>query len=430
MKHLYCLVAACLSATILTACGGSNSFSSSGPTSVAPPLAPSLGVPGLPQSLRLQPPLSRSTSHSIRKDGQIESVLHSFASTPDGANPQAGLTNIGGTLYGTTEGGGASHDGTVFASSTAGAESVLYSFVGGSDGFQPHAGLTDVGGALYGTTEFGGTGPCYNGLPGCGIVFKVTTSGAESVVYSFAGGNDGAYPVAGLTKVGGTLYGTTVEGGANNLGTVFKITTSGREIVLYSFAGGNDGSTPYAGLTNVGGTLYGTTSQGGASNFGTVFKITNSGAESVLYSFAGGSDGAYPSAALAKVGSSLLYGTTQQGGASNVGTVFKITIAGAEDVLYSFAGGSDGALRFAGLTNVAGTLYGTTKQGGASGDGTVYEITEKGAKKPTETVLYSFAGGSDGQFPFASLTNVGGTLYGTTLEGGAGIYGTVFSLSP
>jgi uncharacterized repeat protein (TIGR03803 family) len=131
-----------------------------------------------------------------------------------------------------------------------------------------------VGGTLYGTT-------CNGGANGYGTVYKITTSGTESVLYSFAGSpSDGACPVAGLTNVGGTLYGTTCDGGANGgsgrpcggigatgYGTVYKITTSGTESVLHSFAGPpSDGLTPFGGLINVGGTLYGTT-------LGTVFSI-------------------------------------------------------------------------------------------------------------------------------------------------------------
>ena len=168
--------------------------------------APSLAVPGagLPQSLRSQRTLSWDSSQPIRKNSQTESVLHRFAGGSDGASPLAGLTNVGGTLYGTTGGeGDASDYGTVFKITTSGTESVLHRFAGGSDGASPYAGLTNVGGTLYGTTEGGGASDN-------GTVFRITTSGKEKVLYSFAGGNDGAYPQAGLTNVGGTLYGTTL----------------------------------------------------------------------------------------------------------------------------------------------------------------------------------------------------------------------------
>ena len=114
------------------------------------------------------------------------------------------------------------------------------------------------------------------------------------MVYSFAGGSDGAYPSAALTYVGGALYGTTSKGGAGGDGTVFKVTASGtRGSVLYSFAGGSDGAGPVANLTNVGGALYGTTTYGGGEiNHGTVFRITTSGTETVHHRFGFPSDGA------------------------------------------------------------------------------------------------------------------------------------------
>jgi len=201
------------------------------------------------------------------------------------------------------------------------------------------------------------------------------------VLYSFKGG-DGSSPYAGLLNVKGTLYGTTYDGGASNYGTVFSITTSGTETVLHSFKGGSgDGESPLAGLINVKGTLYGTTFTGGVDGFdGTVFKITPSGTETLLYSFKGNTgtalDGERPQAGLINL-KGTLYGTTYNGGASNYGTVFSITTSGTETVLYSFKGGSgDGESPLAGLINVKGTLYGTTLEGGASrGYGTVFSIT-------------------------------------------------------
>jgi uncharacterized repeat protein (TIGR03803 family) len=313
----------------------------------------------------------------------------------------------------------------------SGKETVLHSFAGSGDGKYPDAGLITVKGTLYGTTSDGGGSGCYNGT-GCGTVFSITSSGTETVLHSFPYG-DGSQPEAGLINVKGTLYGTTHNGGANNVGTVFSITTSGTETVLYSFKGGTgDGDYPAAALLNVKGTLYGTTYAGGTSGncsggCGTVFKITTSGTETVLHSFAGGKHGIYPDAGLINVNGTL-YGTTSFGGASGDGTVFSITPSGKETVLHSFgASAGDGTNPYAGLINVKGTLYGTTVDGGANDAGTVFKITPSGK----ETVLYSFGLGSgDGNEPEAGLLNVSGTLYGTTFEGGANNDGTVFSLSP
>jgi uncharacterized repeat protein (TIGR03803 family) len=223
-----------------------------------------------------------------------------------------------------------------------------------------------------------------SGTVGAGDVSNISINCVPNttVLYAFAGGStDGATPEGGLVQGSdGNLYGMTVVGGAHNDGVVFKIAPStGVETVVYSFAGGTDGANPYAGLIQGSdGNLYGTTGAGGASDGGTVFKIApGTGAESIVYSFAGGSaDGASPFAGLIQGSDGNLYGTTYYGGASGVGTVFKIVPGtGAENVVYSFAGGSaDGASTGAGLIQGSdGNLYGTTRAGGAAGDGTVFE---------------------------------------------------------
>jgi uncharacterized repeat protein (TIGR03803 family) len=334
---------------------------------------------------------------------------------------------VGGTLYGTTLSGGSVGSGTVFSITTGGAEKVLHSFgKAKTDGKDPYAGLIDVGGRLYSTTQYGGT-------TGNGTIFSITPLGAERVRWSFEYGSDGAQPFAGLLDVGGLLYGTTSVGGAYNGGTVFSATTGGTEKVLHSFdTSGSDGFYPLAGLINVGGTLYGTTNNGGPyGSYGTVFSITTGGKEKVLHSFGSGSDGAEPEAGLIDVRGTL-YGTTYFGGTYSGGTVFSLTTGGKEKVLHSFGNGSDGANPTAGLIHVGGVLYGTTAGGGAyscgasARCGTVFSITTGG----TERVLHSFGKGHDGMNPFAGLIDVGGTLYGTTAAGGAHNNGTVFTLTP
>lgn len=171
-------------------------------------------------------------------------------------------------------------------------EAVLYSFAGGSDGAVPaNEALIAVNGTLYGATRGGGGSGCGGG--GCGTVFKVSTSGAESVIHRFKGApNDGQNAKGGLVERNGVLYGTTQNGGGYySGGTFFKITTSGKETVLHSFGGANDGSNPYGRLIYVpaNDTFYGTTLGGGSSSCacGTVFSVTPSGKETVLHSFAG-----------------------------------------------------------------------------------------------------------------------------------------------
>lgn len=223
------------------------------------------------------------TIFAITTSGK-ETVLHSFAGEPDGAQPQAAPIDVNGTLYGTTTAGGANCSstggcGTVFTLTPSGAETVLYSFKGGkADGKNPmEAPLLDVNGTLYGTTRYGGT---YNR----GTVFSITTTGKETVLHSFGASEDGVLPYGGLLNVNGTLYGTTSNGGSvkcgvrygdvHGCGTVFKITTSGEETVLHSFGHRKDGKYPYQGLVNVNGTLYGTATAGGTYNAGTVFSLS------------------------------------------------------------------------------------------------------------------------------------------------------------
>ncbi|MBV9718689.1 MAG: hypothetical protein JOZ77_05190 [Candidatus Eremiobacteraeota bacterium] len=356
---------------------------------------------------------------------------------------------MNGTFYGTSQGGGnpacGGGCGTVFKITKKGVETVLYSFAGGTDGSGPGGGLIDVDGTLYGTTGYGGDTACDGGL-GCGTFFSISTSGIENVLYRFQGGSDGQSPSGNLLDFKGTLYGTTQLGGGQSCsqigcGTVFSVTTSGVESVIHSFAGGADGAIPLAGLTKVGAAFYGTTAGGGSGcngpSCGTVFKITPSGIETIVYDFKAGADGESPEASLTNENGTL-YGTTYHGGTSNLGTIFSATTTGTESVLYSFAGGSDGQNPQAPLNAVNGLLYGTTFFGGtgtacgSSGCGTVFSVTTAGA----ETVLYSFAGGSDGEYPAAGLISLKQMLYGTTYQGGGQACsehqgcGTVFTLSP
>ncbi|MGB8965118.1 MAG: choice-of-anchor tandem repeat GloVer-containing protein [Candidatus Cybelea sp.] len=206
--------------------------------------------------------------------GGTEKVLYSFGEDPDANAPNAALVDVGGTLYGTTELGGSYicgysdtgyyPCGALFSVTKGGTEKVLHSFGSGLDGATPQAGLIDVGGTLYGTTSAGGLYTCGLYVGGCGTVFSITLGGSVKVLHNF-NGTDGARPAASLIRVQGMLYGTTTEGGAYGGGTVFSLTTGGTENVLHSFGKGTDGSKPSAGLIDVQGMLYGTTRSGGGS---------------------------------------------------------------------------------------------------------------------------------------------------------------------
>lgn len=303
--------------------------------------------------------------------GGAQHVLHNFTGGSDGVLPEAPLLALGNVFYGTTaNGGGPGDEGTIFRVTADGVERVLYRFTGRRDGSNPYAGLTEFDGTIYGTTAGGGR---YSE----GTVYKSSMSGKESVIYSFgATDRDGQTPIARLTIRDGALYGTTFYGGSGcssyGCGTVFKVTTSGIETVVYRFKGGTDGAAPSAALINLAGTLYGTTRRGGENNNGTVFKVSAAGKETVLYRFKGGTDGAGPLGLTAVNG--MLYGTTSTGGSSHDGTIFEVaTSSGRETLLHTFKGG-DGAMPQAGLHDVNGALYGTTAAGGAGNDGTIFSL--------------------------------------------------------
>jgi uncharacterized repeat protein (TIGR03803 family) len=274
------------------------------------------------------------------------------------------------------------------------------------------------------------------------------------VLYKFTGGADGSQAFAGLIfDQAGNLYGTTGAGGANGGGTVFKLAPNSHgtwtETVLYSFCAltnCSDGMFPRSSLIfDAAGNLYGTT----FDRSGTVFKLTpnadGSWTESVLYSFCSltkCSDGSNPGPALIFDQAGNLYGTTVMGGATGVGTVFKLTPnadgSWTESVLYSLCTLKkcrDGENPAAALIfDKAGNLYGTTVSGGGAHDqgGAVFQLSPRPDGSWKETVLHSFSSVGGGNFPRATLIfDAAGDLYGTTFEGNASDpAGTVFQLRP
>ena len=358
-------------------------------------------------------------------------VLHSFTGGADGAVPAAGLVlDAAGNLYGTAALGGKAGFGTVFEiNKETGKFTVLHAFRGGQDGNQPVADLLlDNEGNLYGTTGLGGSTSCL-GQKGCGTVFEVTNAGHEKVLYAFKGGkSDGSLPVAGLVMdSSGNLYGTTNYDGTGNVGTAYKLDTHRKETVLHNFQGApNDGTNPKSELLlDTDGNLWGTTYGGGSSNNGTVFKINKKDKTTIVYSFTGGSDGGWPAAGLVQDSEGNLYGTGEV-----PGVVFEVNQAGQESVVWDFGSTENfdgGAPEAQLLLRNDGILYGTTQVGGYNDVGTVFEVTTAGA----ETVLYRFLGATDGGFPVADLVmDSSGNLYGTASAYGKHGYGVVFEISP
>ena len=360
---------------------------------------------------------------------QTFTTLYNFTGAADGGYPFSGPIVVNGRVYGTTPNGGADNDGVVYELNASGAESVIYSFTGQPNGSGPDGSvIMDGKGNYYGTTPYGGA-------HGDGTVYVITSSGTESVLYSFAGGTaDGCYPQGGLLLHKGTLYGTTSNCGAHNEGVLFSVTTSGTERLLHSFAGGDsDGAYPYyAGLIVNAKTdlFYGVTEAGGSANDGVLYEMNKKGKVRVLWSFAGGTkDGcnAYGTPTFDK--NYNLYGTTYACGASNYGTVWKVTQEGKkvkETILHSFAGApNDGENPINGVgLDAKGDIYGATESGGANSDGAVYELSKNGKF----TLLHSFDY-SDGAYPYGLVfVEPNGDVYGTAHFGGTGSYGTVWAV--
>jgi uncharacterized repeat protein (TIGR03803 family) len=338
----------------------------------------------------------------------------------DPKRPSGPLATDGDTLYGVTDSGGAG-SGALFKMSTSGAGYVMLDFLYAATGYSPKAGLLLSGSTLYGTAYQGGN-------LGGGTVFRISTSGSGLTALKHFGYSDAAVPYGALLSQGAMLYGTTSQGGGSAGGTVFKVNLDGTGYkVLKNFANG-DGVTPQTGLVSSGNVLYGATSTGGSNGYGTVFSINSDGSGyTVLKSFAASEANSVPNGATLLAQNGVLYGTTYGGGASSLGTVFRLSTNGADySILTSFLGGGDGANPRSPPIGIGDLLYGTTYSGGVSNAGTVFCLNTDGLGY---TVLKQFAGGSDGAAPYGGLVTDGTLLYGTTSKGGASDCGTVFKVN-
>ncbi len=326
----------------------------------------------------------------------------------DGSRPMARISLHNGIVYGTTQTGGlagcANNNGcgTVFylrppfvvcrVSLCPWTETVLYRFAGHTDGGNPVGDLVvDQSANVYGTTSGGGNSACsYQPGNACGVVYTLTSSGAESVLYQMPGGSGATYPESGVTvNPSGSLFGTTSQGGSANLGTIFELSPSQggwTENNVYQFQPGSGGQTPWAGLISDGaGNFYGATTAGGASGSGAAFQLTPSGAGwnySPIYSFSGGGSG--PVSNLTMDSSGNLYGTIPGGGQFGHGSVFKLTrVNGTWSYasLHDFTGGSDGAQPYGTvILDANGNIYGTALAGGGNncsgGCGVVWTVAQ------------------------------------------------------
>ena len=300
----------------------------------------------------------------------------------------------------------------------------------GAHGANPQGNLIQVGSTLYGMASYGGTN-------GYGDIFSIGTNGNNFYdLYDFTGGADGANPIGSLILSGTTLYGMTqYGGGTDGNGVIFSIDLNGTNFhTLVSFTGlyGPDpGMYPVGNLTLSGSTLYGMTQFGGAPNAGNIFSVNTNGNNFYdLYEFSGGADGAYPFGNLTLSGSTL-YGMTFCGGINYAGNIFSISTNGNNFYdLYDFTGGSDGAYPFGSLTMSGSTLYGMTSGGGDGGDGVIFSFNPNGSNYQTLVSFSGTSGPAPGANPQGDLTLVGSTLYGMTNAGGADNDGVIFSVNP
>jgi uncharacterized repeat protein (TIGR03803 family) len=370
---------------------------------------------------------------------QTYKVIHNFTGVGnDGATPYGGpILDSSGNLYGTTYLGGSTGNGSVYKMSPNGSSwtySSLYSFKGITDGSGPAFGsLAMAGGrALFGTTEGGGT---------FGTAFAICSCPSREVqIHDFGTGTDGAQPIASVVMDSkGDLYGTTSLGGVYQNGTVFQAIRSGQtwaESVIYNFTGGDDGASPPAGVTlDANGNLFGTSSFGGTNGVGVVYELSSSRSgwtQTVLYNFQGLDDGQNPVGGVILDKAGNLYGTTFSGGINGGGTVYKLSPSASGwtlTTLYSFTGAFGGPYNK--LTfDAKGNLYGATNSDGPFNLGSVFKLSPANGNW-TYTDLYDFSGGSEGGLPYGSVAvDAEGDVFGTAVVGGSDNQGVVFEITP
>ena len=314
-----------------------------------------------------------------------------------------------GNLYGTTPTGGLNNVGIVFKLTPSGNQTILYQF-DTTHGSTPNGGLVlGVDGNFYGTTQLGGANSYGN-------IFKITPAGVLTVLYSFTGNADGGYPVAPLTLASnGLFYGTSYPGVA------FKMTPAGKFTIINKIP-----TTTYGALLQANdGNFYGVTEFAGTYSAGTVYKIAGNKV-TTLYSF-DGPHGSYPTGGVVQGADGYLYGTTTAGGSTNAGVIYKITTAGALTVLVNFDNVHtlNGYQSFAGLVAGSdGNLYGPTIWGGNNGDGVIFQMTTGGAYTPLSSFIEAL---TDGAYS-TPMQHTNGTIFGLNKRGGVKGDGGIYSL--
>lgn len=364
------------------------------------------------------------TVFKLAAGGQLVTLLSFTGSsgTAVGHAPQSGVLLAGIYLYGTTDTGGTNNNGAVYRTDIFGSSITnLVSFTGASGakvGANPDASLLpDGNGFLYGTTAAGGSNTTY------GTVYKVSTNGAFTSLFSFRNTNGAAPECSLIFTTDGRLAGTTSAGGAYSLGTAFAITTNGILTNFFHF-GERPPSQASELMTASDGNYYGTAPTGGQTTNGMLYRLTPSGLFTSLASF-NVTNGAAPNCGLVQDANGFFYGTTYIGGANNYGVLYKCSPDGDLTALFSFDAFTYGSHPQSKLVfGSDGYLYGTTYDGTPTSGGTVFRATTNGAV--TNLVVFS---GANGYNPYADLIpGPDGNLYGSTEAGGTSGKGTLFKI--
>ena len=412
-----------------------------------------------------------------------ETVLYSFANTTDGWLPSDLVQLADGALYGITAGTGGVGPVT-FKLTTAGAFTALNNLCLTSSscpaGINVDGLVAGADGNLYGDTGDGGSLSTSDGT-----FFQITPTGTRTQLLNFTNVKPYPLPIPDhahnlVLGTDGNFYGTSTEGGANQTGAIFKVTTAGVLTELYSFSAltsgtqtNADGTRPEGALVEASdGNFYGTANNGGANGSGTVYQITPAGVLTVIYNFSAlpsstlNADGAHPAAGLTIGTDGNFYGSASQGGANGVGTLFKLNSTPDHTFtkLHDFGATTTATLTAAAspatvttgqsatltwdftdsisdsgnpahslVLGTDGNFYGATHIYGSNA-GVAYQLTPAGVYTP----LHLFGGTStdllgttvrDGFQADALMLAADGNYYGTTAAGGANNLGTIFRLS-
>jgi len=327
-----------------------------------------------------------------------------------------------GNFYGMTNKGGTFGYGTIFRMSATGAITILRQLNYNTDGGYPDGELIKgVDDYLYGVTTSGGA-------TSYGTIFKISTSGDFSVIKSFNYAADGAHPYGHLTLAkDGNYYGTTYNGGANSVGTIYKLTPGGTFSVIHHMSLAADGGNSYSSLVEGSdGNLYGVAYYGGTYGYGTIFRVTTGGNLTLLKSLNASSDGGYPLSDLIQGKDGNFYGTASSYGPNGGGTIFKITAGSVFIVVKSLSYSADGSSPAGALTqNTDGTFYGMNRNGGTNSGGTIYKIAN-GVYSVIHAMQPKTEGGSSSG---ALVKGNDGNLYALAGSGGTYNIGTAFKVS-